>query len=542
MVSISSRRACAQNSIWTPACAWDCCPLAGRRAWIEAQRRNVDTAVKAMRLVLADNAGYAWGWYYLSRWLAQQKDFAGAQQAIEQWLKVEPQNIDAQRQLASLYLEQKKSAEATNVLQLILRDSPTSQFAGETLIELQLTDGDLSGASGTLQLLQRHQPGARTTAWETVLLCRQKHKPEALEALKRLCLQPAADAWALETAVTAMRNARWLQEVLKTANEAVSLENCNPNVGRIVMQEVLRAGRLGSGVKLLRKIRARETRIRAAVVLANEIGKRGNAGALSMIIREHQYLLRDSDAAWTEIGFALTSVKQWRKAADWLADWRDRREVGPAVYFNLCLSLRNIGRYAGAENVARQASCDARLAQWTGADVRLFLAIERALDGRIEEASAWLKKVHIRDGVRYDVQMRAMATAIITMESAATGTEPETFKRLQAELAPRFSHRAMWGAAPDLRRTLGRTGKRCIWLGAGWRARLWFLRQAVPRILPWINGPVFVLYILGVVIVGSAVAVAVAVLGAASVMPPAAALAVVVTLSLRIIWIWQRRR
>jgi predicted Zn-dependent protease len=57
--------------------------LHGRRAWIEARRRQFPEAVRLMRAVLAENASYVWGWNQLAQWLSEQGEFAEQPQPDE---------------------------------------------------------------------------------------------------------------------------------------------------------------------------------------------------------------------------------------------------------------------------------------------------------------------------------------------------------------------------------------------------------------------------------------------------------------------------
>ena len=175
--------------------------VGGRRAWIEAQRNWVAGNHSSRCAVLAENAGYNWGWHQLVVWLAGQgASFADAEGAIEQLLKLQPQDAWAQRQLALVRLRQGDKAGAQRVFSAVfdaarrigsrLKISSTSSWKSAR---------NLTGAAETLRRMQTHQPGARTLAREVILdVLRTGDKTTALKLFNMLCAQPDPDPWPVQ--------------------------------------------------------------------------------------------------------------------------------------------------------------------------------------------------------------------------------------------------------------------------------------------------------------------------------------------------------
>lgn len=143
------------------------------------------------------------------------------------------------------------------------------------------------------------------------------------------------------------------------------------------------------------------------------------------------------------------------------------------MLFNLCLGLRQLGRYAEATEVVRYA-----VEKWGhregSADLRLFLAVEDALSGEVTSAQEHLKQVSIREKVGYDQDLLALAKALVEFQQTPEAERGERFSAICRELARRFSGTRLPNLNKDIRRTFRRAGKVFAEKGGGWRARLWF--------------------------------------------------------------------
>jgi hypothetical protein len=143
------------------------------------------------------------------------------------------------------------------------------------------------------------------------------------------------------------------------------------------------------------------------------------------------------------------------------------------MLFNLCLGLRQLGRYAEADEVARYT-----IQKWGhregSADLRLFLAVEEALSGNVAGAQEQLKQVSIRKNVAYDQDLLALAKALVEFQQAPEGERARQFKAVRVQLAKRFTAWRLVNVMQDVRRTFRRAGRIFVRHGGGWQARLWF--------------------------------------------------------------------
>ncbi|MCS6947622.1 MAG: tetratricopeptide repeat protein, partial [Steroidobacteraceae bacterium] len=311
------------------ACPVGAYVLRGRRAWIEAQRRDHAAAIESMRAVLAENANYPWGWHQLSGWLLDAGRIAEAQQALEQLRRLRPHDSRVHCQLGRLYLEDCRRDEAARAFAAALEAEPTNHLAAQNLIRLQLDDRQLAAAAGTLRIMQLHQPGAATVAAEVALHLKHGDVRAAATALGALCETPDPDPEPLEWAIDAFAIAGYRRAAQQVLNERIRAGTMSPNVGAALLRWYLAQRAPVRAVRAFLRMPAGELQSRAAGPLVQGLAQRGSRWLVQILLwRRREILHRDHDA-WAQVGYALTSVERMRQVVDWLADWRQRPNVEP---------------------------------------------------------------------------------------------------------------------------------------------------------------------------------------------------------------------
>ncbi len=464
-------KACEEGLANCPANAF---MLRGRRAWIDAQCNKVPDAIRRMREVVAENAGYVWGWQQLVVWHLHEKAYSDAETAVRQLLKLQPQNAWAQRQLAVVRLRQGDKAGAQQVYSAVLEGSPTDELAAQNLFDLQLELGNLSGAAETLRRMQTHQPSARTLAREVILKTRSGDKSTALELFRQICTQPDPDPWPVQATTDALKKAGLTDRLLKTLKRVVVSDSCNPQAGAAAIQLLIDKKQGFRAMWLFGRIRSTEARTRAAAVLARGVSLLKARLSLRILLWRNREIFFKDDAAWGQIGYALTKFKRMGAAAKWMTDWRSRSNVEPWMLFNLCYALRHLGRYAEANEITDFTVQKWGFRQQEGADMRLFLAVEKALAGATAEAAEELKRVHVRDGVAYDRQLKAIARSLVDFQQSPSESRAREFKTVKEQLGRVFPTGKTFSAERDVRRTLRRAATVFAQKGAGSEARAWF--------------------------------------------------------------------
>ena len=468
-------RACTDGAA---ACRGDVHILRGRRAWIEASRRKLPEAIGLMRAVLAENASYVWGWQQLGGWLLEQGATAEATAAFEQMQRLRPHDAWVNRQLGFLRVKQKDPAGARKAFASALDAEPTDASAAHNLLELQLEASDLSGAAATLQVMQTHQPGAATLAAETSVRLGQRENAAALKALEALCASPDPNSWPIDTATAAFQRAGRTRKALKVFRRAIRSGSANPQVGTAAI-ELLLAQRscLARVASVLEVIYLRldpgEAQRRAAAPLIHGLAQNSCRALTRWVLwRRREVLFRD-DAAWGQVGYALSAFKRMKQGALWLGDWRQRGNTEPWMLFNLCLALRHLGRYDEATDVARHV-VQTRAHREGAEDMHVFLAVEEAIAGRAEEAAAHIQRAVVRKGHAYDEQMIALARALVEFEQIPPEERQRQSGSIRRQLATHFQAWTLLYSMRDVRRTFRRAGQRFHREGAGTATRLWF--------------------------------------------------------------------
>jgi len=454
-------------------CTSDEFVLRGRRAWVEARRRKLTEAVRLMKAVLAENAHFAWGWNQLAYWLSEQGEFSEAAGALEQLARLRPHDAWVNRQLGFLRLKQKHYAEAQKAFATALQLAPTDSYAAQNIFDLQLQSGDIAGAAATLRLMEMHQPGARTLASEIFLSLRGKDKLSPITSFQKLCALLDPDPWPVDAAADAFLRADRAPRALKILKRAMKLGSCNPQVGAAAIRLYLALRKDWAAVWLFLSLSPGEIQRRAAAPLVQGLAELKSRFLLRVLLWRRRAVLRQDDEAWGQVGFALSTFHRMKEVALWLADWRERPNVQPWMLFNLCLGLRHVGQWDEANAVARHV-----LDTWGhrdgSADMHLFLGVEDALAGSLLSAREHLKHAKVRDSVLYDLELVALARALIDFQEATVSERVTQFKAARTRLGETFSGWRLLRVTRDVRRTFKRAGKVFIDGGGGWRARLWF--------------------------------------------------------------------
>lgn len=457
-------------------CVADVHVLAGRKAWVEAQRRRVPEAVRQMREVLAGNKGYAWGWYQLVDWLLASEDTAGAVGALNTMKELWPHDTAVKRQLAFLYLRQNDAAAARAELEKCLELQPMDPGAAHRLLALQLDASDLEGAARTLATMQVHQPGAPTLAAEIEVRLRKNDVSGALDVFALLCRSPDPNAWPIDDATSAFVRSLEAEQAARVVRKALKSPDVNPQAGVAMVRLLTALRKVRAAVRFYLSLGPGELRRRASAHVAHAVAENKNQRLLRFLLRRRADVLREDDEAWGHVGYALTRSKRWNAVVDWLRDWRKRKNVQPWMLFNYCLALRQAGRYSEADDVARYV-----VRKWEhlegSAAMHLFLAVERALEGNLAKANEHLQAVEVRRDVRYDQQMLTLARALVAFQETDRAERRQRFAEIRNQLNPHFTGWLFLSTMRDARQTFRRAAEVFVREGGGLPAWVWFTRK-----------------------------------------------------------------
>jgi len=312
-------------------CLTDVHILAGRKAWIEAQRRRVPEAVRQMRDVLAGNKGYGWGWYQLINWLLESDDTAGAVEALNTMKELWPHDTNVKRQLAFIYLQQKETSAARAEFEKCLELQPTDVRTAHNLLSLQLDASDLEGASRTLEIMQVHQPGAPTLAAEIDVRLRKDDVSGALDVYARLCCSPDPGIWPIDDATSSFIRALKTRQAIHVVRKALKSPEANPQAGVAVVQLMAARAEVRRAVRFFLSLGPGELRRRASSHVVRAVAENKRRWLLRWLMwRRGDLLQEDVRPAAAGAGTHTRELSRDRTLAPAAALRRAPRSAGSA--------------------------------------------------------------------------------------------------------------------------------------------------------------------------------------------------------------------
>jgi MSHA biogenesis protein MshN len=202
-------------------------PAAGGKAEIEKQVRQ------PTQRDLADNE------YRKAASSLHQGRLAEAQEGFRAALNLYPAHHGARQALVALLVESKAFAEAERALQEGIRLAPEQIGFAMTLGRLQVNRNDNAGAIATLQSVVGHaQSSADYVAFLAALLQRQARHEDAIEQFQAaLRLKPGAGVWWLGLAMS-LQAVNRVPEAQEAYRRAKSTNNLNPELAAFADQRL----------------------------------------------------------------------------------------------------------------------------------------------------------------------------------------------------------------------------------------------------------------------------------------------------------------
>src|SRR5262249_52997123 len=187
-----------------------------------------------------------------------------------------------------------------------------------------------------------------------------------------LCASPDPDPWPVDAAAGAMQNAGQTPDAIQIFKRALRTGCGNPQLAAAVIRLMLGQRSFVRAIRLFLRLQAGEAQRRAAAPLVHGLAEANCRNLIRWVLWRRRDVLFADDAAWGQVGYALSHFKRMKEVARWLSDWPRRTQVQPWMLFNYCLALRHLGRYDDATQVARHV-----LQSWGhregSADLRLFV-------------------------------------------------------------------------------------------------------------------------------------------------------------------------
>ncbi|MBI4658013.1 MAG: tetratricopeptide repeat protein [Verrucomicrobia bacterium] len=419
-----------------------------REAWLEAQRGRLNWAIARLESVLTQHPAHYGGWQLLAEWQQQAGDLAKATRAADEMARLAPQDPMPLGYAASLSIKQGDRTGAMARLQRAIALNPSYEYAGLALFDLTMEDGDLEAAGEILEKLKRHAESewvsGRAIEWEA----RRGKKREALALFANLCRQQTEQGSCLGEAAKRLDSAGWRRAADKLASQILRESAPNRHLGAfwVARRSERRRFRL---TRFFQDLFNREGEL-GSLALAQYLDVLGenheryeNQGDsfapwrlrryICKVFRKHRERLWREDSLWGRTGCMLVTANRFQEAAEWLADWQNRKGVEAWMLHNLALAQAVTNQPEQALTVIRHAL---KLRQDPNLFARfsVFGAVEEAVAGHVTEAAKLIGSVPADQLDATGKILRGLAQAVLTAEDQTQTDSPSLAKRLRADL------------------------------------------------------------------------------------------------------------
>lgn len=457
--------------------------LRGRAAWVEARRGDRAKAISQMRAIVGEDPTFVLGWRQLAAWYDAAGRYHECLEAAEQYVNLEPQNPVAHvyRGEARRSIGDRRGALADFAKAFEL--DPAFEVAGMNLITEQLATGDVAGAARSLRTLREHADGPVVRLRAVQVACRQGDQDQALAHFRALAADPATSRGVLREAVGAFDAEGWNARMTDELQDLAFADDANPELAGLWAERAAATGTLDAVADRLPELLTRNPAAGREVVLSYAWALAEAGKPVQGVVQKYSEALRGDDRTWARAGGALVAAGHFALAAAWLADFREREQLEAWMLRPLAIALRAIDQDDKAVEVCRAAvrigGADELLA-----DFRVWLALDLALSGQVQEASAQMAKVDavtVSDGTRL---ILSLAEAVVMVQQAGPGGRAAVFaeakEHLKAASGSCAAREVPVGAKRAYRKVVGRIASDVGTLGA----KLWAVWQ---RFAPWVK-------------------------------------------------------
>lgn len=447
--------------------------LRARAAWIAAEQGRIDDAISTMRAALADEPGFYGGWSRLADWLRQQQDHAAYLEAAHALVRIDPQCELSFGYLGEALLLNGDRDGAREAYRRAFELSPTYEFAGFSLFDLQLENEALDDAEKTLAVLRTHVGGPFVTARGIQIARRYGDRTVARRKFEELCRASHDHPWPLGEAVDELFRAGWPEMAIEVLEQALDAPDANPQVGDLWVRACVHRGKWKHCQNRLKELVGRGEIGRRAIYTWLELSARaGRRRRVSRFIGANGDWLRADTFLWGAVGYALTTLRDYRTTARWMADWRDRTDARPWMLVNAVEGLRHAGRLSEAAEASRFALT---LPADNGTPLhQLWLASDEVLACDFASARSRLETVDpssIDQDYRF---LHALITAVLEVAEAPAADRTVAFRSARDRIEAAVAGYAALGREKARRRFYRRCVKHVADHCGGAAARLWY--------------------------------------------------------------------
>jgi tetratricopeptide (TPR) repeat protein len=324
-------------------------PLRGRRAWVLAEKGDLDEATLEMEAVIADSPSYLWGLLQLGGW----------------------------------YAELRKPALALRIYGLAMRARPGAAEPALGYFDAARILGDFAACDRALASIRDDAAPRSVEARRVLLDCSRGRVTDAMATFSQLCKRPRVDAQVLveagRTLVSYGYHSDTLKALRRAIEEAPDLEATGVAWAEL-LSPIFEPLVLRSLFKLTGAGPAGERAVMAHVeVLVSS--RRFFDFAVAVLFGGRRF--QRSAKVWAYIGQGLLAFGRYRWAARWLSSYTGRPDARPWMLAHVVAAFVAVGKLAEAKALSQ------RVVHESSADSdphRRWLAFHAAVEGNLGEA------------------------------------------------------------------------------------------------------------------------------------------------------------
>lgn len=323
--------------------------------WNSDERQQ---AIDELKSILKNDPSFSSGWSELQEWTEAMSDHEGALEAARMVVRLNPHSDVAMGTLAKSLLNAGQRDEAKDAFRHCFELFPNYVMAGMWLFDLQIEDNDLDAANQTLKTLEIHDNSAYVTSRQVVLACAARDRATAKERFRILCLDQISNTWPIDTAFSAMLNAKWLYDVREVVNDVINEPIIQKQVGAILLKAYVE-DELWTFDKSIDRLVERhlEAAIEAIRDWTDRIynWKTRRGPQLKKFAKRNRDRLWQSTTAWALVGRGFYLIDEFSTAWAWYGDWTNRTDLEPWMLLNATEVARGLKKDDLAAAISRHA-------------------------------------------------------------------------------------------------------------------------------------------------------------------------------------------
>jgi hypothetical protein len=339
----------------------------------------------------------------------------------------------------------------------------------------------MAEAAEVLKHLQQHSPGAYTTYRQLKYAGQRKDAAAIREHLKILIGQQPPEGM-LDNIIEQLEKLGQSKPIDDEVSAAVTRDDSVAIVADVWIKRRYLHSRLEDIDALIRDTPSAVVRENVACAYLIWMGDRAQASRFRRFVKKTREALRTSPRLWAAVGNGYISIKDYRAAREWLADWSTRDGLEPYMLLNVVLALR-----------ACKCDDEARVAVDRGlglpednatVELKLFKAFDDALSGKFDSTTNIIGTIRaetLRDFYKaiYSLTQALLETQFFPSHEAFTSAKLHVSKAFKD---PRWQHTSVL-----LRRMYLQTVAHLARKQGGAEAKIWATICKMVNTIEWVG-------------------------------------------------------